>query len=118
LSPHTDLGDDDAVSTDPRFNRHAVTSLDRYFDASELFRALAASIRLAIIDLLTAHPERFVYQIIDATGVSQALVSQHLRILRQAGIVARVQTGRQTAYRLSRPGVDEIVAAALTQPHR
>jgi DNA-binding transcriptional ArsR family regulator len=89
--------------------------MKRYVDASELLRALAAPLRLAIVDLLIRHHELYVHQIIDAVGVSQALVSQHLRVLRQARVVVRIQTGRQTAYRLSRPGIDRILAEALAE---
>jgi DNA-binding transcriptional ArsR family regulator len=117
LPSHTELdggGEDDAAVAAATAAKHIATvPLERYAEAGALFRALAAPIRLAIIDLLAAHHELYVHEIIDAVGVSQALISQHLRVLRQARVVMRIQTGRQIAYRLSRPGVDQIVTAAL-----
>lgn len=91
----------------------AALSLTQFDAASELFRALAAPIRLAIVELLTRHHQLHVHQIVDAVGVPQALVSQHLRVLRQARIVLRVQTGRETVYRLTHPAAERIVTAAL-----
>ncbi len=92
----------------------AALPLPRFDAASDLFRALAAPIRLAVVELLTRHHELRVHQIVDAVGVPQALVSQHLRVLRQARIVLRVRTGRDTVYRLAHPVAERIVAAALT----
>jgi ArsR family transcriptional regulator, zinc-responsive transcriptional repressor len=85
----------------------------QYDAASTLFRALAAPIRLAIVELLTHHEHLHVHQIVDAVGVTQTLVSQHLRVLRQARVVQRLQVGRDTTYRLSHPAARPIVAAAL-----
>ncbi|MFF5225038.1 ArsR/SmtB family transcription factor [Dactylosporangium sp. NPDC000521] len=88
-------------------------TLARYDAASSLFRALAAPIRLAIVELLAQHDHLHVHQIVEAVGATQTLVSQHLRVLRQAQVVQRVQTGRDTTYRLSHPAARPIIAAAL-----
>ena len=80
--------------------------LDDYGPAGDLLRALAAPIRLAIIDLL-GDTERCVHEIVDALGAPQPLVSQHLKTLRAAGLVATRRRGREMVYRLA----DEHVAA-------
>ncbi|MGQ6516171.1 ArsR/SmtB family transcription factor [Serratia sp. IR-2025] len=49
----------------------------------DLFRALATPVRLSIVMELSAAP-RAVGELVEALGVSQPLVSQHLRVLRAA----------------------------------
>lgn len=88
------------------------SSLERYEPAGELFRALASPVRLAIVDLLIAQP-RYVHQIVELTGLSQPLVSQHLRVLRHAGIVRGVRQHREIAYTLRDEHVAHIVRDAL-----
>jgi len=81
--------------------------------ASELLTALAAPLRLSIVALLDQHGTRCVHQLVDALGVPQPLVSQHLRVLRAAGLVTGVRHARQVDYRLVDGHVAHIVRAAL-----
>jgi DNA-binding transcriptional ArsR family regulator len=81
--------------------------------ASELLTALAAPLRLSIVALLDRHGTRCVHQLVDALGVPQPLVSQHLRVLRSAGLVAGERRARQVEYRLVDGHVAHIVRAAL-----
>jgi hypothetical protein len=48
--------------------------------AGDLLRALAAPVRIAIV-LQLRESSRCVHELVDALGVPQPLVSQHLRIL-------------------------------------
>jgi DNA-binding transcriptional ArsR family regulator len=77
-----------------------------------LLRALAAPVRLAVITELADGPRR-VHELVDAVGVSQSLVSQHLRVLRAAGLVASTRRGREIAYRLTDDHVAHIVRDAI-----
>jgi ArsR family transcriptional regulator, zinc-responsive transcriptional repressor len=79
---------------------------------SALFRALSAPARLAIIELLVAHHQLHVHEIVDTIGVPQTLTSQHLRVLRHARLVDRVPAGRSVIYRLADPQVAVILTAA------
>ena len=83
-----------------------------YEAAGDLFRVLASPARLAIVDVL-ADGEHVVHQLTDATGLSQPLVSQHLRVLRDARLVRRVRRGREVAYALRDEHVAHIVRDAL-----
>ena len=85
---------------------------DAYEAAGDLFRVLASPSRLAIGDLL-ADGEHVVHQLTEATGLSQPLVSQHLRVLRDARLVRRVRRGREVAYALRDEHVAHIVRDAL-----
>src|SRR5512143_923865 len=90
--------------------RHQVGALE---GASALLRALAAPVRLAIISELAAGP-RCVHELVDVVGVSQSLMSQHLRVLRGAGLVGATRRGREVAYRLTDDHVAHIVRDAIS----
>ncbi|MGP4016428.1 ArsR/SmtB family transcription factor [Saccharopolyspora sp. 5N708] len=74
-------------------------------EAGELLRALAAPVRIAIVLQLRVS-ERCVHELVDALGVAQPLISQHLRVLKSAGVVYGERHGREVVYRL----VDEHLA--------
>jgi DNA-binding transcriptional ArsR family regulator len=80
--------------------------------AGELLRALAAPIRIAIVLQLRESPH-CVHELVDALAVPQPLVSQHLRILKAAGVVAGSRSGREVHYRLVDHHLAEIVLAAV-----
>lgn len=73
--------------------------------AGDILRALAAPVRIAIV-LHLQQSQRCVHELVDALGVPQPLVSQHLRILKAAGVVEGERSGREVLYRL----VDEHLA--------
>lgn len=77
----------------------------RYAVVSEVFGALASPLRSAIVHLLTVGG-RSVGEIAGELGISQPLASQHLRVLRAAGLVEAEREGRIATYRLA----DEHVA--------
>lgn len=80
--------------------------------AGDLLRALAAPVRIAIVLQLREAPQ-CVHELVDVLGVPQPLVSQHLRILKSAGVVAGERTGREVHYRLVDDHLAEIVLAAV-----
>jgi DNA-binding transcriptional ArsR family regulator len=65
----------------------------------EAFRAIADPTRRAILDEL-AGGERTVGELVGMFDVTQSAVSQHLKVLRDAGLVKPRQIGRQRAYRI------------------
>lgn len=77
----------------------------------DLFRALATPVRLLIVVELSAAP-RSVGELVEALGVSQPLVSQHLRVLRAARLVAVERRHRERVYRLLDDHVRHIVGDA------
>ncbi len=80
--------------------------------AAELFKVLGHESRLWLLRLLAEEP-RTVGALVDATGTSQPLVSQHLRTLRQSGLVTATRTGREVTYRVTDEHVAHVVADAL-----
>jgi rhodanese-related sulfurtransferase/DNA-binding transcriptional ArsR family regulator len=69
-------------------------------------RALASGRRLELLDVL-ANGERTVEALAGEVGLSVANTSQHLQILRQAGLVAFRRQGTSIFYRLAAPEVFE-----------
>ena len=81
--------------------------------ASSLLAALAAPMRLSTVVLLVEHGSRCVHQLVDALEAPQPLVSQHLRVLRGAGLVVGERRHREVHYALVDPHVGHIVRDAL-----
>lgn len=80
--------------------------------AGDLLRALAAPVRIAIVLQLRAS-DRCVHELVDALQVSQPLISQHLRVLKSAGVVRGERTGREVVYRLVDEHLAHIVVDAV-----
>ena len=91
----------------------AVTSRPVLERSGDLLRALAAPVRIAIV-LQLCQSACCVHELVDALEVPQPLVSQHLRILKAAGVVAGTRSGREVVYRLVDHHLADIVIAAVT----
>jgi len=73
-----------------------------------LFHALSDATRLEILEMLRAG-ERCVCELQDELDAAQSRLSFHLKVLREAGLVADRKEGRWSYYR--------IVPEALTEVH-
>jgi DNA-binding transcriptional ArsR family regulator len=74
-------------------------------DPAAFFAALADPTRLALVRLLASLPEghrQCVRALAWRLGVSQPAVSQHLRVLRDIGLVTGERSGRRMHYSLDR----------------
>ena len=80
--------------------------------ASELLKALASPVRLGIVRELASGGRR-VHELVDTLGVSQPLVSQHLRVLRASRIVTAHRRAREIEYTLADEHVAHIVLDAI-----
>ena len=81
--------------------------------ASDLLRALASPMRIAIV-LALQEGARCVHELVGSLGASQPLVSQHLRVLKDAGVVRGERNGREIMYSLIDDHLAHIVTDALT----
>lgn len=77
---------------------------------AEVAKALGHGHRLEILELL-AQGERSVEALAERAGLSIANASQHLRLMRRAGLLASRRDGKRIFYRLSDPTVLELTAA-------
>jgi DNA-binding transcriptional ArsR family regulator len=69
--------------------------------------ALGDPTRRAIVERLRAHGPLAVGELASALPVSRPAVSQHLRVLKEAGLVADVPAGARRVYRLDPAGLAE-----------
>jgi DNA-binding transcriptional ArsR family regulator len=76
-------------------------------NAGDVFRAVADPTRRAILDRLHA-AELSVNNLAEPFDMSQPAVSQHLRILLDAGLVEAESVGRQRLYRLNAQPLHEV----------
>jgi DNA-binding transcriptional ArsR family regulator len=77
---------------------------------AEVLKTLASPRRIEILHELARGPIE-VGRLAETIGASQPNVSQHLAVLRSAGIVEAERDGREVRYRLADP--DVVVACAL-----
>lgn len=74
---------------------------------ADFFKVLSEVSRLQIVCCLKSGAKN-VTQIIEATGLGQANVSKHLKVLAQAGIVTRTQQGVSVYYEITNPFLFEV----------
>lgn len=77
--------------------------------ADDLFRALGDVTRRSLFERLAREGELTVGELTRGTEVSQPAVSQHLKALRGAGLVAETRSGRQVLYRARPEGLKPLV---------
>jgi ArsR family transcriptional regulator, arsenate/arsenite/antimonite-responsive transcriptional repressor len=63
-----------------------------------MFKALGNPIRFEIMKFLVTHPGCITGDIVDYLPVAQATVSQHLKVLREAGWISGVTEGPARCY--------------------
>jgi DNA-binding transcriptional ArsR family regulator len=76
-----------------------IAGMARAATTADAFNAVAEPRRRQILDLL-AGGERPVNDLVSQLGLAQPLVSKHLRVLRQVGLVNVRDDGRHRVYRL------------------
>lgn len=69
--------------------------------SSELMRALAHPLRLKILEFIDGHGKINVNKIYNALKIEQSITSQHLRILRLAGVVNSIREGKFMHYNIN-----------------
>lgn len=67
---------------------------------ADVFRAISDPTRRAILAML-GDADRSVTELAEPFRMTQPAVSQHLRILRDAGLVSAAKSGRQRLYRIN-----------------
>lgn len=81
---------------------------------AELFKSLGHPVRVRVLEVLAAEPDHTaaVSTLLDETGVEASSLSQHLAVLRGAGVVTSTRHGSGVDYRLSEPLVAELLVTA------
>jgi len=76
---------------------------------SSVMRALADPTRRAVFERISASDEISVAELTRGSGVTQGAISQHLKSLKQAGLVAERPEGRNVFYRAEPDGLAPLV---------
>jgi DNA-binding transcriptional ArsR family regulator len=79
---------------------------------ADLFKVLSSESRLLLVRLLAVEPAT-VGSLVSQTGMSQPLVSQHLRTLRQANILIVSRVGREATYQLADQHIAHVIDDAI-----
>ncbi len=99
-----------AVDLQPLFRAHA-----------ELCKALANEHRLAIMYTLSQEGERCVSDLAEDVGISVHLVSQHLRMLKERGLVRSRKEAQTVYYSITNPKFIQactLIRQALVEQHQ
>ena len=75
-------------------------------EPSEIFKVLGVETRVKIIDLLKSKGPLGAKSIAERIGITPAAVSQHLRILRQAGLVRNERKGYWIPYSINEEALE------------
>ena len=76
---------------------------------STVMRALADPTRRAVFERVAGSEEISVVELTRGSGVTQGAISQHLKALKQAGLVAERPEGRKVYYRAKPEGLAPLV---------
>ena len=81
-------------------------------EAAQLFKVLGSEPRLLLLQLLEEEP-RTVGALVEASAMSQPLVSQHLRTLRQTNLVVSRRHGKEVIYQVADVHVTHVIRDAV-----
>lgn len=79
--------------------------------SSEILRALAHPLRIKILGFIDQHDELNVNKIYNTLDLEQSITSQHLRILRNVGLVTAQKEGKFMYYKINYDHVEQVVRA-------
>ena len=79
--------------------------------STELMRALAHPLRLKILEFLDQNKNIQVNQIYNTLKIEQSIASQHLRILKNAGVLVADKDGKYMHYNIDYQRVSNAVKA-------
>ena len=75
---------------------------------SEIFRALSDPTRRAVLERLLAG-EKNATELRDGLDVSQPAISQHIAVLRGAGLISEARSGRHVNYSVNPEGLRPLI---------
>ena len=79
-------------------------------EAAQLLKLLANEYRLLILCRLAQTREMSVSELVNAVGVSQSALSQHLAKMREEGLVGTRRDAQTVYYRLADPNATRLLA--------
>ncbi|AFY47003.1 putative transcriptional regulator [Nostoc sp. PCC 7524] len=88
-------------------NKPSQADSDIFAAVADYFKMLSEASRLQILACLKSGPMN-VMELTEATGLGQANLSKHLKVLTQAGIVIRQPKGTSAFYEIADPMIFEL----------
>lgn len=81
---------------------------------AKIFKALADPVRLEIVEFLR-HGEKCVCEIVHYIGIAQPLVSRHLKILKDCGLVKDRKDGNKRLYSIADIEIFNVIKAVTPE---
>ena len=75
---------------------------------AQISKALGHPVRLAILKLLSERDNCFCGDFTDVFPLAQSTVSQHLKVLKDTGLITGTNRGVRTCYCLNQDGIEEL----------
>ena len=88
-------------------------SSEKLFVSTELMRAIAHPLRLKILEYIDQNDKIKVNSIYGHLKIEQSLTSQHLKILKTAGVVSAEKDGKFMFYSINYPIIDRVNNAMI-----
>jgi DNA-binding transcriptional ArsR family regulator len=82
---------------------------EKLLRASELLKVAAHPQRMAILDLLGGRKRMCVNDLVETLGIEQAILSQHLTLMRDKGLLGVEKEGKYSFYHVEQPGFLKII---------
>ncbi len=92
-------------------NKRIVIDDEKLDVSSEVLRALAHPLRMRILAFIDRHGSINVNKIYNTLQLEQSITSQHLRILRLAGLVGTEREGKYVLYHIAYNRIGEAIDA-------
>jgi DNA-binding transcriptional ArsR family regulator len=86
-------------------------------DREAVFAALGSEVRLRMLELIAAHKEMCICELVDEFDMVQSAVSSHMQRLKRAGLATERRSGFRIFYRVV-PDVMEAAFEALEESIR
>ncbi len=84
---------------------------DKLQDAAEILRAINHKLRMQILEFIDQNEKINVNKIYNTLNLEQSITSQHLRILRKAGVVDTQRDGKFIYYEINYDRVNQSIEA-------
>ncbi len=99
-------------ATQPEVSLQALESAEADEELAKLAKAIGHPARVRIVRMLSRREARVCSQIVDELPLAQSTVSEHLRILKEAGLVRSSQDGPRVGYCIDFNGLRRLKALA------
>ena len=83
--------------------------INKLENASEMLKAIAHPVRIAIVELLGSDQKKNVTEIYEALNIVQAVASHHLSILKNKGVLISERSGKNCYYHLKHQRLSQII---------